>query len=117
MTYSGTLYFDDGSKDILKVWRLIMRDEEVSFHGEASWDLESRLVIDTIARRNGSAFISLETIPTQGTEKCYPVVLTFTDLTKTEDGLFVSGSWKIQGSKEYLFSGELETVENPDNRI
>lgn len=109
-SYSGILDFaDDSTHDFIRVTRLIVRGVDVSFHGTATWNMETHWVLDTIARPNGGGYVSNPTCPKQGSEVGHPVVLCLSKLEPTQDGLFVEGSWTVSGNA-FAFSGELDPL-------
>jgi len=105
MIFSGILDFDDESGDIIRVKRLILNSDDVSFNGVATWNHNEHYEIDTRATRAGGIFVSGETCPKTGTTIGYPVVLSFSKLDQNKDGLSVEGSWLVSG-QAYAFSGE-----------
>lgn len=109
-SYSGILDFaDDGTHDFISVTRLIVRGVDVSFHGIATWNMETRWELDTVARPDGGMYVSSPTCPKQGSETGYPVVLCLSKLEQTQDGLFVEGSWTVS-AEVFAFSGELDPL-------
>lgn len=115
-SYSGILDFDDdGTHDFISVTRLIVRGVDVSFHGIATWNMETRWDLDTIARPDGGVYVSSPTCPQQGSEAGHPVVLCLSKLEQTQDGLFVEGSWTVS-AEVFAFSGELAPLSLNDQR-
>lgn len=106
--YTGTLYFDDESSDIISVHRLIVRDESISFHFVSTWNgATTRIEIDGIAEKGIKNFESGPIKPKPIDAGFYPVTITINEIEEFEDVACISGVWKTK-TGDVSFSGDLE---------
>lgn len=115
--FSGTLYFDDESSDRITVNRLIVRDEEISFHLSSTWNGTATIIeLDGTAVKSGGRFTSKSLVPKPIDAGFHSVIIEINEIDSFEEGITVAGVWKTQVS-EIPFSGDLEFFNNPRRSV
>jgi len=110
-SFSGTLYFEDGSDDRIAVNRLIIREREIAFHFVATWNgTTTKIEVDGIANQDGSRYVSEGLNPKPINSGFLPVTIEFRLLEPVDGGgLYVKGRWGIK-TTELDFAGDLEST-------
>lgn len=113
-SWCGTL--DSDELGVIQVKNFIFRESYIKFVATTmSWganqtlDLSVDVVLNESNNLNKSLYQSKPTPPTQrgaADPFCLPVVISFTEIYRTEDSVHVEGTWSLKGGI-YSFSGSL----------